>query len=149
MISKSILFGAFFAILIQYYTVAQSADAVVGEWYTSEKRGKVEVYKCGEEFCGKIVWLKEPNNPDGSTKLDKENPEEALRSRPIEGTQILKDFKYSEEGEYEDGEIYDPESGKTYSCLMRLKDNGQVLEVRGYIGISLMGRTEKWTRADS
>ncbi len=126
--------------------LAQSAEAVVGEWYTSEERAKIEVYNCGEAYCGKIVWLKEPNNPDGSTKLDKENPDETLRDRPIVGTNILQNLEYDGDGDYEDGEIYDPESGKTYSCLMRLKEDGKVLEVRGYIGISLMGRTEKWTK---
>jgi len=146
MIIKSILISAFLSINIQYTMLAQSAEAVVGEWYTSEERAKIEVYNCGEAYCGKIVWLKEPNNPDGSTKLDKENPDETLRDRPIVGTNILQNLEYDGDGDYEDGEIYDPESGKTYSCLMRLKEDGKVLEVRGYIGISLMGRTEKWTK---
>ncbi|MGB3588981.1 MAG: DUF2147 domain-containing protein [Tunicatimonas sp.] len=144
---KSILIAAFLAINIHNTALAQTADAVVGEWNTSENRAKIEVYNCGESYCGKIVWLKEPNNPDGSTKLDKENPDEAFRTRPIVGTEILKELEYDGDGEYEDGEIYDPESGKTYSCLMRLKEDGNVLEVRGYIGISLMGRSERWSRA--
>ncbi|WKN43486.1 DUF2147 domain-containing protein [Tunicatimonas pelagia] len=147
MISKSILIGIFLAFNAYAVSLAQSAEAVVGTWYTTDQRGKVEVYPCGDTFCGKIVWLKEPENTDGTPILDKGNPNESLRERTIVGINILEDLTYEGEGEYEDGEIYDPESGKTYSCLMRLKKGGNELEVRGYVGISLVGRSEKWIRA--
>lgn len=148
MISKSILVGAFLVLNGYFISLAQSADAVVGEWYTTDQRGKVDIYPCEDAYCGKIVWLKEPNNPDGSPKLDKENPDESLQDRTIEGIEILSGLEYDGEGEYEDGEIYDPESGKTYSCLMRLKNGGSELEVRGYVGFSLIGRSEQWTRVN-
>ncbi len=148
MIRKSIALTAFL-VIIGLAADAQSADAVVGEWYTTDQRGKVEIYPCDDAYCGKIVWLKEPNNPDGSPKLDKENPDESLQNRPIEGINILSGLKYDSDGEYEDGEIYDPESGKTYSCLMRLENGGAELEVRGYVGFSLIGRSEQWTRVSS
>jgi len=148
MTKKSIVLIAFLA-LIGLTTHAQSADAVVGEWYTTDQKGKVEIYPCQDAYCGKIIWLKEPTNPDGSTKLDKENPDESLQNRPIEGIEILSGLEYDGDGEYEDGEIYDPESGKTYSCLMRLKNGGSELEVRGFIGFSLIGRSELWTRVNS
>lgn len=147
MTRKSIVLIAFLAVAGST-VYAQSADAVVGEWYTTDQRGKVEIYPCDNAYCGKIIWLKEPDNPDGSRKLDKENPDEDLRDRPIVGTEILRDLEYDGDGEYEDGEIYDPESGKTYSCLMRLKDDGSELEVRGYVGFSLIGRSEEWTRVN-
>jgi len=67
-----------------------------------------------------------------------------LRSRPILGLEILKDFVY-EDGKWTDGKIYDPKSGKTYSCNMTLKSNGD-LNIRGYIGISLIGRTDVWKK---
>ncbi len=148
MISKSILTGAFFVLGSGLVALAQSAEAVVGTWYTTDQRGKVEIYPCDDAYCGKIIWLKEPKNPDGTPKLDKENPDETLQDRTIVGINILEGLTFEGEGEYEDGEIYDPESGKTYSCLMRLKEGGNELEVRGYIGISLVGRSEKWTRAE-
>ena len=146
MMKKSIALG-FFLCLTRYVLHAQDADAVVGEWYTTDQRGKVEIYPCEEAYCGKITWLKEPDNPDGSTRRDIENPDPELRDRPVQGLQILEDLEYEGEGTYEDGEIYDPESGKTYSCLMRLSDDGSTLEIRGFIGISFIGRSEAWTRA--
>ena len=148
MTRKSIVLIAFLS-LVGFTSNAQSADAVVGEWYTTDRRGKVEIYPCNDAYCGKIIWLKEPDNPDGSPKLDIENPEESLQNRPIEGIEILNGLEYDGKGEYEDGEIYDPESGKTYSCLMRLKENGSELEVRGYVGFSLIGRSEQWTQVSS
>lgn len=126
---------------------AQQGEDVLGEWYTEEEKAKVEIYQCESAYCGKIVWLNEPHNPDGTPKLDSENPDESLRSRKIVGTNILTGLEYEGDGEYENGEIYDPESGKTYSCLMELED-ANTLEVRGFIGISLVGRTQTWTRVE-
>lgn len=120
-------------------------DAILGDWYNTEKSGKINIYKCGNKYCGKIVWLKEPNR-DGKPKLDKNNPDSKLKSRPIIGLVILQDFEYEGDKEWEDGTIYDPENGKTYSCIMTLKDKN-ILQVRGYIGFSLLGRTVEWTRA--
>lgn len=128
-------------------TRAQTASDVLGEWRTEDNRATVEIYKCPTGYCGKIVALKEPDNPDGTPILDRENPDASLRNRKIIGADILTGLEYEGDGEYEDGEIYDPESGKTYSCLMELEDEN-TLEVRGYIGISLVGRSQTWTRAE-
>ncbi|MEM6846352.1 MAG: DUF2147 domain-containing protein [Bacteroidota bacterium] len=148
MISKSILAGAFFILGGELVALAQSAEAVVGTWYTTDQRGKVEIYSCNDAYCGKIIWLKEPNNPDGTPILDKENPDESLQDRTIVGLNILERLTFEGDGEYEDGKIYDPVSGKTYSCLMRLREDGNELEVRGYIGLSLVGRSERWVRTE-
>ncbi len=121
-------------------------DAVLGTWYNGSKESRIEIYKCADKYCGKIVWLKEPNTEDGKPKVDKNNPDEKQRNRPIEGLVLMKDFSYDSDNVWEEGEIYDPKSGKTYSCKMTLKSNGE-LEVRGYVGISLIGRTDVWTRA--
>ena len=126
---------------------AQDAQRVLGAWYTEDQRARVEIYECEDGYCGKISSLKEPNNPDGTPKLDTENPDASLRSRPIVGTNILTGLEYEGEGEWDDGEIYDPESGKTYSCLMELKDEN-TLEVRGFVGLSLIGRSQTWKRAE-
>ena len=126
---------------------AQSTEAVLGQWQTEEQKATVEIYQCDNAYCGKIVALKEPNNPDGSPKLDLNNPNKSLRSRPVVGTNILTGLQYEGNNEWEDGQIYDPESGKTYSCLMRLKDPN-TLEVRGFVGISLVGRSQTWTRVE-
>ena len=125
---------------------AQHAQSVLGEWYTEEEKAKVEVYECESGYCGKIVWLSEPNHPDGRPKLDGENPDKSLRDRKITGINILSGLQYDGDGEWDDGTIYDPESGKTYSCYMELEDDN-TLEVRGFIGVSLIGRSQTWNRA--
>jgi uncharacterized protein (DUF2147 family) len=119
-------------------------DEILGEWLTDKDEAVVEIYRCGELYCGKIVGLKEPENPDGTEKLDTENPEESKRDRPIIGLVIVWDFRYQDDGSWVDGRIYDPDNGKTYSCKMHLE--GDKLNVRGYIGLSLFGRTTVWTR---
>ena len=129
--------------------MAQSgeADEILGVWLTGSKKGKVEIYKCGNKYCGKIVWLKDPFYEDGSPKRDKNNPDSKMHQREIIGTVILSGFVYDEEYEWEDGDIYDPDNGKTYSCLMSLQKDKKTLEVRGYVGFSWIGRTEYWTKS--
>lgn len=128
-----------------------AADDVLGIWNTAEGRSRVEVYKCADRYCGRITWLKEPTYPAddakgmaGQPKVDRENPDPALRSRPINGLEILQNFRY-DDGQWNDGSIYDPREGKTYRCKITLGDDGK-LKVRGYIGISLFGRTTEWSR---
>ena len=125
---------------------AQSKE-LVGTWYTEEKKAKVDVYSCGGKFCGKIIWMDEPNEPDGTPKLDNENPEEELRDQTILGLQILSKLQPESDQVWKDGEIYDPESGNTYSCYVELVNENK-LKLRGYLGFSLLGRTSYWTRAN-
>jgi len=121
---------------------AASPNAVLGVWKTSKKAdaGKVTIYKCGSKFCGKLSWIKNPEDKD--TK----NPNPAKRNRKLLGTNIVWGFVY-DDGEWVDGKIYDPNNGKTYSCKMWLESNN-VLKVKGYIGISLIGRSTTWYRSN-
>ena len=73
---------------------ADAGDHLLGFWLNQEKDSKIEIYKCGDKFCGKIIWLEEPNEEDGTPKIDDENPDEALQSRSIMGLNILIDFVY-------------------------------------------------------
>jgi len=123
---------------------AQNKDAILGKWVNSTGEAHLEITKRSEKFFGKIVWLKDPKDEKGNLKTDYKNPTASLRSKPIVGLEILKNFVY-EDGKWTDGNIYDPKSGKLYSCNMTLKDNGD-LSMRGYIGVSLLGRTEVWKR---
>ena len=118
-------------------------DDILGIWYNEEKDAKIKVYKENGKYYGKIVWHK--TGPDISP-YDSKNPDPELRKRKKLGLIILKDFIY-DDGQWEDGEIYDPKSGKTYSCNIKMQKDGS-LNVRGYIGISLLGRTTHWTRAE-
>jgi uncharacterized protein (DUF2147 family) len=120
------------------------ADDIVGTWLTGGKEpAKIQIYKSGKKYYGKIVWLKNPLS-DGKQKIDKNNSDQSKRNQPIIGLVILTGFEFDDD-EWNNGNIYDPESGKTYSCYLSLK-NSTTLKVRGYIGFSLFGRTEFWTR---
>jgi uncharacterized protein (DUF2147 family) len=125
---------------------AQKADAIIGKWLNPSGEGQVEIYKKGDKYFGKLAWIKVPNDASGKPKTDVKNPDEALRTRPELGLELLKDFTFNGEDVYEGGTIYDPKSGKTYSCKMTI--NGKKLKIRGYVGISLFGRTEEWTRVE-
>ena len=118
----------------------------LGVWTNSEKKATFEIYKCGDKLCGKIVTLAIPNDPaTGKPKTDSQNPDAKLRNRPRLGLVFLEGFKYDSNNKWDDGKIYDPESGKTYSSYMKIK-NANTLEVRGYVGFSLIGKSQTWTR---
>ena len=124
------------------------ADKVLGTWLNGEGTGQIQIYKTTSgHFAGKIVWLKEPIDPDtGKPKLDKRNPNKAKRNLPTLGLINMRGFKYNGEDKiWERGKIYDPKNGKEYSCKMEL-DGNDILKVRGYVGISLLGRTDIWKR---
>ena len=98
------------------------------------------------KYYGKIVWLKEPNNAQGKPRTDINNPKKERQNDALMGLQLLKNFEKDGAHGYSGGTIYDPKNGKTYSCKMTL--NGDKLDVRGYVGISLLGRTTTWTLAE-
>jgi len=129
------------------------ADAIVGLWRTAPdpKDGAaiVEIVRDGETFAGRIVWLEKPlYGPDedrpGQPKVDLRNPDPSLRERPVLGLELLSGFRFDGR-KWKGGTIYDPASGTTYRCVMKLLGADR-LKVRGYVGISLLGRTEVWTR---
>ncbi|QCQ23044.1 DUF2147 domain-containing protein [Desulfoglaeba alkanexedens] len=136
--------------------IGAESDGILGVWTTQGGKYKVEIFKCGAAFCGKVVWLAEPEYPAGDekgmagkAKVDRNNPEESLRSRPLLGLQMMKGFTYSADNStWEGGTIYDPDNGKTYKCKIT-QPNADQLNVRGFIGFSLLGRTEKWVRAET
>ena len=115
---------------------AGAADKIIGVYWSPKKDAKIEIYKKGDRYFGKSIWT------ENKTK-DLKNPDPSLRKREILGTELFTNFIYKD-GTYEDGKIYDPESGKTYDCKMSF--NGKNLKVRGYVGISLFSRTEIFER---
>lgn len=123
---------------------AQKADAILGTWTNANGQDHILIYKRGDKFFGKLDWIKFPNDENGKPKTDKNNPDPVLRSRLDLGLELLKDFTFDGDNIYSGGTIYDPKNGKTYSCKMTL--DGNTLIIRGYIGISLFGRSVTWTR---
>jgi uncharacterized protein (DUF2147 family) len=140
--------------LVLFITMTAHAadDLILGIWDNQEKDAKIEIFRCGDKFCGKIVWLKNPDYPEdskdgvpGTPKLDHNNPDPQARKKPVLGLEIVKDFTYTGDNTWVDGKVYDPKSGRTYSGKMTLVTPNQ-LHLRGFIGISLLGRTTTWTR---
>jgi uncharacterized protein (DUF2147 family) len=131
---------------------AASGDEILGVWNNQERDARIEIFKCAKRYCGKIIALNEPNYPadsrdgiPGMPRLDHKNPDPALRSRLVIGLQIVNDFVFAGGDLWKDGTVYDPKKGKSYSGKMTLVSPTQ-LNLRGFIGISLIGRTAIWTR---
>lgn len=115
-------------------------NSPLGYWKTEEGKAKVHVYTCGENICGKIVALKEPNDPQtGKSKADP-------KGVPMINMEIMKGFKKENETHWKDGEIYDPKEGKMYSAELTLAEEGKKIELRGYVLVTLFGRTQTWER---
>jgi len=147
------------ALLVIAMTLATSvnaqskADKIVGYYLTYDdetgaEKSQVQIFKSTNgKYYGKIVWLKEPLK-NGKPKVDDKNPDAKLQSRPIMGLEILKGFVYNaSDNEWNDGTIYNPSSGKTYSCYINFESANKV-KIRGYIGASWMGlgKTAYWTK---
>lgn len=133
-------------LLLLGHTVSFAQDQIERVWFNQEKTAKIQVYKAKDnKFYGKIIWLQEPEK-GGKPKVDEHNPDAKQRNQPILGLVVLKGFVKDGDHGYEDGTIYDPKNGKTYSCKITYK--GSTLDVRGYVGISMLGRTTTWTKAD-
>ncbi len=144
------LLGMVFLALLGVNLYADNPDAIVGTWLDGEKKAHIEIYKQGAKYYGKIVWLSEPVYPAtdrmaGKEKVDRENPDVKLRTRPVLGIVILRDFVYSGNNVWEQGRVYRPTNGKDYKCKMTLTSPDS-LNVRGFVGFSLFGETQTWTR---
>ena len=124
--------------------ISASAQDVIGKWKLEDGTAIVEVYKQGDVFNGKIVWLQNPTEADGTPAKDGNNPDKSLRSRHLIGLNMLHGLK-KEGSKYAGGKIYDPGNGKTYNCSMQV--DGDVLKVRGSLDAKgLIGRTMDWFR---
>lgn len=125
------------------------ADDIHGLWVDNKdldrQKFAVMVEDCGSKLCGRLYWLKKPLSASGLPKRDKHNSNETLRERPLCGLQILTGFQYVNDNTWNAGEIYNPDDGLTFSSTMKLAPEGS-LKIRGYVGISLFGKTVEWVR---
>jgi len=131
--------------LVIYAQKPAAGDAILGVWFNAEKDAKIEIYKAGKFYNGKVIWLRNPLDANGKPKTDIENPDPQLRSRSRLNLIVLTNLAHKTGIKYEKGKIYDPKAGKTYSCQAELNGNDK-LNLRGYIGVSLVGKTSEWTR---
>lgn len=119
-----------------------AADAVLGKYWFPKKNGQFEIKKANGIYSGRVIAY---DDPEG---LDKNNPDPKLAARKFVGIEMLSNFQYDPaKNQWSEGTIYDGDSGKTYSCTLWF-DKGKPgeLRARGYIGISILGRTEVFQR---
>lgn len=130
-------------------SAARAAPATVtGMWVVETGRAAVDIEPCADKLCGTIAWMKEPLDAQGKPKTDIHNSDVSKRGRPLCGLNLLWDFSPEGDGAWSGGQIYDPASGDTYSSNLHVQANGTLL-VRGYLGISLFGKSQVWTRPPS
>jgi uncharacterized protein (DUF2147 family) len=140
---KQILFLSMFLPFISAVANAQKTDDVVGTWMNEAKNGKIEIYRSGDTYFGKLIWATNLVDANGVSRKDVNNPDDHLKSRPLLNLVFLTGFVF-DDGSWQNGKVYDPKSGKTYSSTMKIVKNQ--LEIRGFIGISLFGKTTVWQR---
>jgi len=137
---NSFLFVLFLAALFGRGQV-KPAD-IIGNYMTPSKEGAIQIYENNGKYYGKIILNKDP------LKLDVNNPDKEKQKRKVLGLNILNDFTFDGDDTWQNGSIYDPKNGKTYSCKITRLENGD-LNIRGFVGFSLLGRTETFTRIKS
>lgn len=137
-----VLLSSFWMFLFSLNGFAQSSEEILGSWMSEDGKGIIEIYKHPEssKYFGKIIWLKEPFDAYGNTIKD-------VNGKAVLNMINLKDFVYSD-GQWTDGTVYDPESGKTYYSKLTL-ENKNKLKVRGSIDpMGWIGKTTYWQRYD-
>ncbi len=126
-------------IIITHSVSANEADKILGTYMTEDNKGKVVITKQDNQYFGTLVWTYIPE------AKDEFNPDKSKRTHKLEGLVVLKNLSYSGKDTWSGGTVYDPESGKTYSGTITLNKDGS-LNMRGYVGVSMFGRTSVWTR---
>lgn len=122
---------------------ADDVPPIQGTWLSGDGDGWIEITLVGDGLSGVIRGS--PNADDDRPDRDEKNPDPALRDRPLIGLELFEGFSYDGNGRWEGGTIYDPNSGKSYRCIITWV-NKDTLKVRGYIGVPMLGRTETWKR---
>ena len=126
-------------IVLMFSLISLSAnspsDAIIGEYWTENKTGKIAIFKCDYKYCGRIIWRKD-------SRKDVENPDKTKRNRNVVGIQFLNDFEFSKaDNTWLGGTVYSIDNGNTYKGKIWLENNGETLKMRGFIGFSFIGRT--------
>jgi len=136
---------AVFALLFVGVARAGDIDGIAGAWVNGDGDGWIELRIDEGQLIGVIAGSPQDPNNEKPPRTDDRNPDPALRSRKLLGLRILHGFRHDAEGRWTGGRIYDPNSGKTYRGTITVID-ADTLDLRGYVGISLFGRTETWRR---
>ena len=142
------LMGMMILPMMQVHAQDVNPDAVLGKWNTIDdetgrKKSVVEIYKEGDKLYGKIVELFRLPDEDPDPICDECDEDDPRYNQKVLGMVILEGLEWDDD-EWDDGTIMDPKNGKVYSCKLWLKDGK--LQVRGYLGFSLIGRSQTWIR---
>ena len=124
---------------------ANQSDAAHGYWLTQNGKAIIHMAPCGSQTCGQMVWTAAPRDAAGKLKLDTKNADGTLRTRPICGLQLIGGMKLKSAGAWQDGWIYNPRDGETYSAEISALSATE-LKIRGYLGVRLFGKNQIWTR---
>lgn len=126
---------------------ALAAGTLDGRWLTEDTRGIVEIAPCGAAECGKIVWIKDPIDPEtGKPRKDHNNPDAGLAHRPIMGLATITAITPDGQSLW-DAVSYDPRNGETHDITIRLNSAGTKIELKGCELGGMICRSEIWTRA--
>jgi uncharacterized protein (DUF2147 family) len=151
---EAIVLSYFFILLVEFFLMpqimlqAQTPSSPEGLWktlddHTGVPRGLVRIYRQGDAYFGRLEASLVPGEADSRCSACRDE----RKDQPVVGMVILRNLKPGKDG-YSGGDILDPESGTVYDCALRLEDEGRKLTVRGYIGLSLFGRSQTWLRAE-
>lgn len=140
--------AAVIAVTFAASTLALAQSTPAGTWHTiddstGKPRGVIEIAEKDGVFSGKLVKSLVPT--EGAPKVC-DKCTDSRKDQPIIGMTLLTGLRKTADNEWTGGEILDPETGKLYKCKMSMADDGKKLNVRGFIGISLIGRTQTWVR---
>jgi uncharacterized protein (DUF2147 family) len=130
----------FIFLLISYFCISSAiaknpADRILGTYLTDEKDAKVKIFKKGNKYYGKVVWLKNPKNSEGEILVDKNNHNKKLRKRPLLGLLFITGLEY-DDGEWVNGRLYGPKEGLTVNGEFKFLPNGDLQLKASYLFIT-------------
>jgi len=137
------IFYTLLLIMSGFFLYGQSADALIGTYLKADGKSKIEFFKSGETYSGKIVWLKEPNDEKGTPKKDVKNPDKSLREKPLLGLVNITGLKYDGDGKYVDGKAYRPVEGDEVKFKIKVNGDGTLTVTGSKYGFS---KTETWKK---
>jgi uncharacterized protein (DUF2147 family) len=139
-LKRTSAFVLFLAIALGALADDDKQSHILGNWLTESKDGIIQIrVATGGTYEGRIIGGNHPG------RLDEKNPDATLRGQSLRGAIILHGLHYDGDGKWSGGAIYEPDSGRTYKCSVELM-SADTLKIRGFIGFSLLGKSQLWTR---
>jgi uncharacterized protein (DUF2147 family) len=124
---------------------AKSEPAVPQGVWLMDGKVAVQIFDCAQMMCGRIIWLRDPRDPEGRLDRDRKNPDPALRDRKLCGLTILWGLRPQGSDRWQDGWFYNPDDGKTYRVKAQIV-SADVMVARIYQGAPFFGRTKTLDR---